>query len=160
MTLADAVFFLYTECMIRLIPLVLVIAVMTSCAVHSQKNSDVIRIEFTSISRGGYSKHFIFTADSVVLSTSEGRGAPLQTTKRVIDTNEWTRLVNSLKEVSLTEIPDLPSPTMKRAHDGARHSALTLITTKGSEVIHSFDDEDPHQKLQVLMKEIKKLSSQ
>jgi hypothetical protein len=51
-------------------------------------------------------------------------------------------------------MPDLPSPTSKRAFDGARHSTITIETTLGKSYTHSFDDKNPHPGLMELMEAI------
>lgn len=129
---------------------------LLGCAVYSQKTSQVVRIEFTSLTRGGIIKQIIVTKDSVIKSKSEGRGTELQTIKRAISKKDWQRLLKSFKDVTLSQVPELESPTMKRAYDGAKHSTIS-ITTNDATVTHSFDDEEPHKKLQQLMLQINKL---
>jgi len=138
--------------------LFLLVCIASSCAVYPQKGSDILRIEFTSLSRGGYSKQVVITSDSINLSYSEGREAIAKTTEKLLNSTDWMRLVNSLKGVSIAEISDLTSPTMKRAYDGARHSSITLVTANGKSATHSFDDENPHQKLQLIIKVIQQLT--
>lgn len=131
---------------------------LIGCAVYSQKNSDVVKIEFTSLSRG-YSREISITKDSIIESANINRSADKQMVKRKMNPKEWEKLTQSLGAVSLTEVGSLESPTMKRTFDGARHSTITLTTSKGEAVSHSFDDEQPHPKLQKLMNEISKLAS-
>ncbi|HTH31553.1 MAG TPA: hypothetical protein VL946_09385, partial [Lacibacter sp.] len=70
---------------------------------------------------------------------------------------EWRTLMDCLKKVKLSEVPELKSPTMKRTYDGARHSTLTLITNETTPLTHSFDNEDANEKLLPLMKAIQKI---
>ena len=134
------------------------LAGLIGCAVYSQKNSDVIKIEFTSLSRG-YSREIAITKDSLVESANVNRGAAKQTVKRKITAKEWEKLTQAFGTISIAEIGSLESPTMKRTFDGARHSTITITTSKGETATHSFDDEQPHPKLQKLMDEISKLAS-
>jgi len=131
---------------------------LTACTGHSQKNSDVIKIEFSSLSRG-YSKQISITKDSLIESSNVNRSADIKTVKRKVNSKEWEKLTQSIKDVSIAEIGNLESPTMKRTFDGAKHSTITLTTAKGETTTHSFDDEQPHATLQKLMSEISKLSS-
>jgi hypothetical protein len=131
---------------------------LVGCAVYSQKNNDVVKIEFSSLSRG-YSKQISITKDSLIESSNVNRSADIKTVKREISSKEWEKLTQSINDFSIAEIGDLKSPTMKRTFDGARHSTITLTTSKGEIATHSFDDEQPHEKLQKLMNEISKMSS-
>jgi hypothetical protein len=121
------------------------------CAVRSQTTPEVVTIQFTSITRGGYSKEIVATRDSIIQNFTEGRGATSKTTRTVMKAEDWNRLMNSLQPVNMTAVSELPSPTQKRAYDGAHHSSLTFITSSGATVSHSFDDEVPHKSLQPLM---------
>ena len=125
------------------------------CAGHSQKNSDVVKIEFTSLTRG-YSNTLVFTKDSITQVVNE-RGIESNPRREKIKSTDWELLTASLSNVNLSEVADLKSPTMKRAYDGARHSTISITTSQGTVVAHSFDDEDPHEKLAPLMKTIAKL---
>lgn len=136
----------------------LLIMGLVGCAVYSQKNSDVVKIEFSSLSRG-YSKQISITKDSLIESSNVNRSTDIQTVKRKVSSKEWERLTHSINNVLISEIGDLKSPTMKRTFDGAKHSTITVTTSKGAVGTHSFDDEHPHAKLQKLMSEISKLSS-
>jgi hypothetical protein len=129
---------------------------LLGCAGHSQKNSDVIKIEFTSLTRG-YSNTLVFTKDSLTQFVHE-RGVESNPRKEKIKSTDWELLTESLTNVNLSEVSDLKSPTMKRAYDGARHSTILITTTAGIVVSHTFDDEVAHEKLVPLMKVISKLN--
>lgn len=133
------------------------IVIFAGCTGYSQKASEVVRIEFTSLSRGGYMNRIEITKDSLVHAITEGRGADPQTKRKRINSKDWELLIQSLNHVPLEELPNLPSPTMKRAYDGARHSTLSFTTSKEVVLSHSFDDEEPNEKLQQLMKVINEL---
>jgi hypothetical protein len=66
-------------------------------------------------------------------------------------------MINALSEINIAEVPNLQSPTSRRAFDGARHSTITIYT-KGSSFTHSFDDEFPNHVLVPLMAAIKNLN--
>jgi hypothetical protein len=46
---------------------------------------------------------------------------------------------------------------MNRASDAAAHGSLIITTSDSKSYTHAFDDENPHQKFQPLMKQIKNL---
>jgi hypothetical protein len=133
----------------------LIVIAFAGCAGYSQKANDIVKIEFTSLTRG-YNKQIIVTKDSVI-TVATGRGSEEQNKKVKLSSKEWERVVAAVQGITLSEVPDLKSPTEKRMYDGARHSTITISTSTGMAVSHSFDDEMPHEKLQKLMKEITKL---
>jgi hypothetical protein len=69
-----------------------------------------------------------------------------------LDKTKWAKLNTEIQSLSLPEVPLFKSPTMKRAYDGALHGILTITTMDGKIYSHGFDDENPHPKLQPLMK--------
>ncbi|MBI1767388.1 MAG: hypothetical protein HY015_04475 [Bacteroidetes bacterium] len=123
---------------------ILVFLWLTSYTILAQKTADIVRIEFSSLTRG-YQELVVITADSLKATTP--------TQHKAIKNKDWTGVIKSLYGVHLNDIEGLKSPTMKRAYDGARHSTITIITKSGK-YSHSFDDEDPHEKLKPLMKVI------
>ena len=66
-------------------------------------------------------------------------------------------LLKDIKTITLSEIPSLASPSMKRAYDGARHSKLSIYSEDKS-YEHLFDDESPHALLAPLLQCIITLS--
>ena len=127
---------------------------MLGCASHSQKTNTIVRIEFLSMTRG-YSENISIDKDSLIETKLE-RGSEQKNRKKV-DPADWDRLTKSLSDVLVSEIPDLKSPTMKRAYDGARHSTITITTSDQVTVSHMFDDHEPHAKLDKLMDQINKI---
>lgn len=122
--------------------------------VRCQAPNAVKKIEYTTLTRG-YQKHITISPDSII-TTVEGREEN-KSEKRAISKEEWRLLMDCLKNVKLSEVPALKSPTMKRAYDGARHSTLTLITNEATPLTHAFDNEDSNEKLLPLMKAVQKL---
>jgi hypothetical protein len=132
---------------------------LQSCAVRSQTTHEIVTIQFTSIARGGYSKEVIITRDSLQQYITERRGEDRKAINTAIDKKDWALLVASTNTLAIQEVPELVSPTQKRAFDGARHSSLTITMSNRSVYSHSFDDELPHEKLQPLMNEVLRLIS-
>jgi hypothetical protein len=122
---------------------------------QQQKETIITKVEFTSLTRG-YQKQVFLTADSLV-EIIDGRQDDNKVVKRKLPVGEWEVLLKSVRNIPLTEIQQLPSPTSRRAFDGAKHSTITLATRDGKSYSHTFDDENPHEKLQPLMDAIKKV---
>lgn len=127
----------------------------TKPANTSQQESVITKVEFTTLTRGQKKEVFI-SADSVV-EVSEGLSNEHAVVKRKIESAQWQALLATVKGANLEEVPNLPSPTTRRAFDGARHSSIKITTADGRDFTHAFDDENPHQMLQPLMDEIIRL---
>jgi hypothetical protein len=134
--------------------LLLVTLIIAAAAFGYGQSKVITKVGFTSATRG-FKKEVFISNDSVtvILDGRAGNGV----VKRKLASSEWDDLVKSLDDVDLSQIPQLKSPTSRRAFDGARHSTLTITNGTGA-VTHSFDDEDPHPKLKPLMDCIVKIS--
>jgi len=132
----------------------LIMWLLFGCASVAQNSGEIVRIEFSSVSRG-YQELVSITADSIKISKSQF-GHPAVSKTQVFTNEEWTDVLKSLQNVALKEVNALESPTMKRAYDGARHSTITITTNSSQSYSHTFDDENPHQKLTPLMRIIEK----
>jgi hypothetical protein len=114
----------------------------------------ITRITFISATRG-YQKEIFFSPDSLV-KTINDRGK-IQVAKRKLEPGVWEDLVASLGDLKLEEIPQLPSPTSGRSFDAAHHANLIIESKQGGSWSHTFDDENPNDKLLSLMEMIKKI---
>lgn len=110
---------------------------------------DVTAIEFTTLTRGF--KKQVFISNDSVKTIVEGREQNNGVMSRAITPSQWEELLRSVKDVDIRKLPELQSPTSRRAFDGARHSSLTVTARDGSTYTHNFDDESPHPDLQPLM---------
>lgn len=128
---------------------------LNTCTQLPAQDQDIIKIEFTSLSRGYYEK-VEFTKDSLISKKSQNRGTAEQIYQKEVTQKQWASLVSELRTIELSTLPSLKSPTMKRAYDGARHSSLTIYTSENS-YQHVFDDENPDKSLKGLMNNIIKL---
>jgi hypothetical protein len=130
-----------------------------SVTVSAQANSGVTLIELSKTARG-YQEEIRIAGDSlhVWIENSVAEKPPVKYS-RPLESEQWTKLVNSFKAVKLVEIPVLPAPSMKRASDAAKHSTLTITTQDGKTYAHGFDDENPHVALLPLLKAIRELES-
>jgi hypothetical protein len=133
------------------IRILLSVFLLVSLTVAEAQSNEVKQVVFTSLTRG-YQKQILITPDSVKLNIS---GREVQSFHRKLRSGEWNTLLHCVRKTGMNTLPQLESPTMKRAHDGALHSSITIITDQ--EWTHSFDDENPNEKLVPLMKLIKKI---
>lgn len=112
------------------------------------QDSGLTKVEFSSLSRGSFFSISI-TPDSIVqTSRSFDDSSQFQ---RATTQKEWVKMNKDVKRLDLESISTLKSPTMKRAYDGAEHSKIAIYA--GEKVYeHLFDDEDPNEELQALLK--------
>ncbi len=129
--------------------ILLISILMAGYSVVSQNQENIARIEFSSLTRG-YQEHVVFTVDSMK-HTRVQAGHPKVSNARELKKSEWHDILKVVHKINLKEVPELKSPTMKRSFDGARHSTITITTNSNQTYIHSFDDENPHEKLKALM---------
>lgn len=123
-----------------------------------QSNENIARIELSKVSRG-HQEYIRVTPDSVnVLVQSSLSSESNADFGRKLEADEWINLVKKLEGIKLADIPNLPSPTMKRAHDGAYHSTITVQTKDGKEYAHGYDDEDPNKALRSFRKELRDIA--
>lgn len=137
---------------------IVIILLMVPCLVFAQ-SAEVREVELSKVSRG-YEEHIRITPDSLHVFTENKMGEKaVKDFSRKVSEKEWTRLVEIIRIRPVKELHDLPSPTMKRAHDAAMHSTITIHLADGTSVTHGYDDENPHGAFVPLLKEIRTLSS-
>jgi hypothetical protein len=119
--------------------------------VGGQDTSDIANIRFKTFTRGA-SKSITISRDSISVSSTGRAGENPVRCK--IKKEDWSLLTKQFNEVDVTDIPSLTSPTNKRAVDGAWHSEIVIQTTSKKSFSHSFDNEEPHEKLKSLMQVI------
>jgi hypothetical protein len=133
--------------------LVITFLFLLSIISYAQAIDDITQIGFSTSTRG-YSKQVTIDASHLEVKEEGSRTGKDVNQSRKLTKKEWTQLCKQLKTVSLDEIADLKSPTMKRASDAAMLSTITITRKNGKTVSHDFDNENPHEKLQGLMNEI------
>jgi hypothetical protein len=119
--------------------------------VEGQDTSDITSVRFKTFTRGA-SKTITISRDSIAISP-DGR-AGKQPVRCKIKKEDWNLLIKQLNQLNVTDIPSLNSPTNKRAVDGAWHSEIVVQTTAQKSYSHSFDNEEPDEKLKSLMQVI------
>lgn len=118
----------------------------------------IIKIEFTSLARG-FHKSISITNDSV-MQAQQGLADPHEITlRRKLKAKEWDRVLRSLAAISLPDVPALKAPTQGSHADAARQSTLTITTRGGQSVAHTFDNENPNERLRPLILAIRKVSA-
>jgi hypothetical protein len=132
---------------------------LTSLFSYGQKADEITQIVFSTSTRG-YLKQVLFDPSHLEVKEEGSRSGENINYSRRLNKKEWAQLCHEFKGISLGEIPDLQSPSMKRASDAAMASTITITTKKGKTVTHDFDNENPHEKLQGLMKAILNITNQ
>lgn len=123
----------------------------------AQQESEITRIEFNSGTRT-QRQQVILTPDSIRIIREDFRvDQRPDITDRSMTSREWKALISSLKDVRLSEIKNLQSPSMRRTYDAAAHGSLIITTSNGETYTHGFDDENPHRKLRNLMDQIRRV---
>ncbi|HET9485896.1 MAG TPA: hypothetical protein VFO54_00595, partial [Chryseosolibacter sp.] len=132
-------------------PLIFVFIMALVSPAIGQKLEDITSIAFTKQSRG-FLDEVVISRDSVHGAVENHRTPEnARHYSAGVENDEWSKLMLALKDVSLDDIDGLQSPTMNRAHDGAIHSTIVITFEDGRSVSHSFDDENPHPDLRLLL---------
>jgi hypothetical protein len=120
----------------------------------------VEKVEFNTMGMSGVYEKISITPDSLQRKTGKRRtNEPEEQFGKSINQEEWNSVLSALAAISLNNIGSLQSPTNKRTYDGAMHSEIIVTTIDNQSFRHSFDDEDPHAKLEALMEVIRLLSN-
>jgi hypothetical protein len=115
------------------------------------KPDEVQRIEFTSTTRG-YQERLVIDADSIVLVYAGQVDRKEKRTAKANNKQAWKNIIQTIDNIDWSAFDTLPSPTNKRAFDGAKHSSIIITTRTEGSHNHTFDDENPNSKLLNLMK--------
>lgn len=135
----------------KIFAVLLIASLATAGKTCAQSLENISAITFTKQTRG-FLDEVVISRDSVQ-GFVENHRTPESSQHYAagIDADDWSKVILSLKDVSLEDIDGLQSPTMNRAHDGAIHSSLQITFEDGSTITHSFDDETPHPDLKPLL---------
>ena len=139
--------------------LLITFLIFNSILIFSQNNETINEFIFNSDNRGG-GKTIIIHADSVFFITMIRTPSKSTTkSKAKIQRSDWDKLVNSVSEYKLADLVNLPSPTNRRAGDGAAFSNIYIATAKTKYDSGEFDDYNPNEKLVKLMKVIQEIEN-
>jgi hypothetical protein len=141
----------------RHLALNVLICMLLSTAATCQPENAIVKIQFTTATRG-YQKQVFISADSVI-EIVEGRQQDNRILRRALAEGDWKNVLESAKDIKPESLASLQSPTSRRAFDGARSSRIKLIRKDGKEFEHTFDDENPHSDLKPLMDAILAIQS-
>jgi hypothetical protein len=136
--------------------MLMVLLGISTVSARCQDENIVTKVEFTSLTRG-HQKEVFISADSLIIYVSH-RGEN-KMIKRKLEAGEWDELLVSIPKINREELSTLPSPTSRRAFDGAKHSVIQIYGKDAGPWSHSFDDENPHELLHPLMDVIKRIAS-
>jgi hypothetical protein len=129
------------------------IVISAFSAKQDSRNADILRIEFSSVTRG-YQESMVMTKDSITFVYTSPDRKQISAGK-LTGKKEWIRLQETVADADWNTFDNLQSPTNKRAFDGAKHSSIIITTSVNGTHNHSFDDENPNPALTALMKCIK-----
>ncbi|UKN01120.1 hypothetical protein K6119_15430 [Paracrocinitomix mangrovi] len=133
--------------------LILVSTVM----LFSCDEKDLEKVEYSTSTMMGRTVLSV-SKDSVVVNFN-GRGNPTHFSRATKD-GEWDGVLSSLSKVEFDQVGDLTAPSNKRATDAAAHASFIFITKDSTIRSASFDDNNPHEMLIPLMKEINKIQEE
>ena len=133
----------------------LLLLMMISNLATGQAPEMVKELEYTAFTRG-YSELIRATKDSITREEKGHRGNTH--TSAPITEDQWNSLVQTLKEVPLEELAQLPSPTNDRQRDAALHAKVSITTNAGNYSSTEFDSNNPPKRLALLVEQLKKLS--
>jgi hypothetical protein len=123
---------------------------------YAQDIPVVIKVEFSTLTRGAH-ETILITKDCVKVGKQRSEDREEKKSDFKITAESWNSLMNEVNRIPLPDVATLQSPTKDRAFDGAYHSSIIITTDKQETFTHTFDNENPHQKLVPLMLAIRKL---
>lgn len=124
----------------------------------AQNHVGIKSVSFSAIARG-YHEEIVITPDSITLDKQTLDDKSAHIIKKHLTAGAWQQVVHTLDDVSLDSIPHLTAHSNKRAYDGARHGTLSIVTTDGRTLFHTFDNEQPHEALRPLMQAVRQQAS-
>ncbi len=142
----------------RIATYVIVLGFISPQMANCQSGDKISAIEVSKSSRG-YQEHVRITPDSIhVFSENRIDGsAPIKRTT-ALPAGAWERLVATVDDINLKAVPELPSPSMKRAADAAMHASIAITTDGGATYVHGYDDENPHKLLKPLLERVREIA--
>jgi hypothetical protein len=120
-----------------------------------QDSENIREIRFETFSRG-FQKSIVIKPDSTIIR-EQGMKTGEEEVKRKTRDAEWNQLMQAIPDYPLAQLDKLEAPGMDRASDRARHSRITIKTSKDEYRSAEFDNETPHKKLMPLMEAIKNM---
>ncbi len=123
-------------------------------AINSENSTkqmqDNIKISYETTTRGFYEKFWI-DKDSLTITNDRDH---VEKTSYSTPEKEWNELLDILKKVDVSALPNLEAPTSLRHHDGARFATL-MVKHKGIESeSESFDHGNPPKSIEALVNKV------
>lgn len=103
----------------------------------------ITKVTFETFTRRGRTEVTVTKDSAISIGRNESKFI-------LLPAGEWTKVVNSLKKVKLSEIPTWESPTKAREYDGAAHCQIVVCTKSKRYESQSFDGGHPMKQLQAL----------
>ncbi len=133
--------------------IVLMISLTNKSCSQNNKQDENILIEYSATTRGFY-KHIVVNKKTIMVENSRGEKAKTQACTKT----NWEKLLKSLRNINIEDIPNLKAPSDKRFFDGA---AIANISIRYNDSIYkssSFDHGNPPTEIAELVKEILSIS--
>jgi hypothetical protein len=126
----------------------------TYTAINSEDMSDVTQedttIWYEATTRGFYEKIWV-TKDSITITNDRNH---ITSNNYPTSEEDWDDLVNLIKNVDVTALPDLEAPTSLRHHDGAAFATLAVTQNKIETKSNSFDHEYPPKAIEAVVNKV------
>ncbi|WP_370477646.1 hypothetical protein [Tamlana flava] len=116
---------------------------------QSKINKDSVSVEYSAISRGIFKKIKI-NKKTISVVNSRGGSAIIKSSSN----SNWETLINELKAVQVTNIPNLEAPSKSFQFDGAAIAHLKIIQNSNTYESMPFDHGNPPAEIATLVKEI------
>ncbi len=111
---------------------------------------DYSKISYEASTRGFYEKVWI-TKDSIIVTGDRNHVASMSYPTPEKDWNELTKL---LKDVDVTEMPNLEAPTSMRDHDGAAFATLAVFEGDNETKSNTFDHGHPPKAIEPVVNKV------
>ncbi|MEZ4793779.1 MAG: hypothetical protein R2783_10040 [Gelidibacter sp.] len=123
-------------------------------AINSEKTSgisqDVSTISYEATTRGFYEKIWI-NKETMTITNDRNH---MESTSFPTPESDWNELLELIKDVDITALPDIEAPTSKRQYDGAAFATLTVTQGKLETRSNSFDHGHPPKAIEAVVNKV------
>jgi hypothetical protein len=126
----------------------------SSASTNSEKMSDLTqeysKVWYEATTRGFYEKIWV-TKDSITITADRNQ---MVSTSYLTLEEDWNELMNLLKTVNVSELPDLEAPTSMRHYDGAAIATLAVSMGKTEIKSNNFDHGHPPKAIEAVVNKV------
>ncbi|MEZ5044710.1 MAG: hypothetical protein R2828_32740 [Saprospiraceae bacterium] len=120
-----------------------------------ESNHEIDSIRFYSFGMGG-GFDIMISQDSFIYQRGSWNADIVKQPKK-INQIEWRKILQTLGNLSIIEIPEIEQPSGSRHFDGANYSSITVYKEKNKYVSKDFDDFRPSEELKPIVHYIRYL---